>query len=152
MCSVASGLWPEAERRVVKDQETIARFIQLRAEGWTYDRIATELKVSKPTLIQWSRQHQFSIQNLRAVETEALADQCFASRQQRWEKLGRDLHRVEDELAKRDLADIPTARLLGVAARLRAEVGRETGGLRFSVAARHLPNAEYFEEVLDWQV
>ena len=141
-----------AEWPIVKDQETIARFIQLRAQGWTYDRISTELKVSKPTLIQWSRQHQFTIQNLRAVETEALAEKCFAGRQQRWEKLGHDLRRVETELAKRDLADISTARLLGLAARLRAEAAREVGDLCFSAATRHIPSEEYFEDVLDWQV
>ncbi len=136
----------------MKDQETVARFICLRAQGWTFDRIAAELKVSKPTLIGWSRQHQFEIQNLRAIETEALAEKCFASRQQRWEQLARDLRRVEDELAKRDLSDIPTARLLTLAARLRAEAGREAGGIRFSTAVRNIPSEEYFEDVLDWQV
>jgi transposase len=38
------------------DQETIARFIFLRSQGWSYDRITPELGVSKPTLIKWSRQ------------------------------------------------------------------------------------------------
>ena len=38
------------------------------------------------------------------------------------------------------------------AARLRAEVGREVGEIRFSTATRHLPSDEYFEEVLNWQV
>jgi hypothetical protein len=136
----------------VKDQETIARFIQLRAQGLSYDRISAELNVSKPTLIQWSRQHQFTIQNLRVIETEALAEKCFTGRQQRWEQIGRDLRRVEAELAKRDLADVPTSRLLTLAARLRREAACEVGDLRFSTAARHIPSEEYFEEVLDWQV
>ena len=140
------------ERPIVKDQETIARFIQLRAQSWTYDRISTELNVSKPTLIQWSRQHQFIIQNLRTVETEALAEKCFAGRQQRWQQIARDLGRVETELAKRDLTDIPTARLLGLSARLRAEASREVGDLHFSTAVRHIPPEEYFENVVDWQV
>jgi transcriptional regulator with XRE-family HTH domain len=136
----------------VKDQETVAQFIHLRAQGLSYNRIAAQLNVSKPTLIQWSRKHQFDIQNLRAIETEALAEKCFASRQQRWEQISRDLHRVETELAKRDLAEVPTAQLLSQAARLRAEVSCEVGDIRFSVAARHIPSEEYFEEVLDWQV
>jgi hypothetical protein len=37
-------------------------------------RITTELKVSKPTLIDCSRKQQFQIHNLCAVELEALAD------------------------------------------------------------------------------
>jgi hypothetical protein len=136
----------------MKDQETIARFVQLRASGLSYDKISAELKVSKPTLIDWSRKHQFDIQNLRAIETEALAENCFAGRQERWAQISRDLSRVETELAKRDLADVPTSQLLTQAARLRAEVSREVGALRFSTPTRHLPGDEYFEEVLDWQV
>jgi hypothetical protein len=136
----------------VKDHETVAQFIHLRAHGLSYDKIAAQLKVSKPTLIQWSRQHQFDIQNLRAIETEALAEKCFAGRQARWEQISHDLRRVEDELAKRDLADVPTAQLLRQTARLRAEVSREVGDIRFSTAVRHIPSEEYFEEVLDWQV
>jgi hypothetical protein len=81
-----------------------------------------------------------------------LAEQCFASRKERWEQIGRDLRRVEQELAKRDLSDIPTARLLTQAARLRAEASREAGDLRFSTSVRSIPNEEYFEDVLDWQV
>src|SRR5258706_6973236 len=136
----------------MKDQETIAQFIHLRAQGWTFDRISAEIKTSKPTLIGWSRTYQFEIQNLRAIETEALAEKCLASRQQRWEQLGRDLRRVNEELAKRDLTDIPTSRLLMQAARLRAEASREAGGLRFTTAICNIPQEERFEDVLDWQV
>ena len=49
------------------DEKTVQRFIELRSQGWPFARIATELNVSKPTLIHWSRNHQFQIQNLRAA-------------------------------------------------------------------------------------
>jgi hypothetical protein len=136
----------------MKDQETVQRFIQLRASGWSFSRISEELKVSKPTLIQWSRLHQFEIQNLRSVETEALAEQCFATKRERWEQIGRDLRRVEEELAKRDLGDVPTARLLTLAASLRNEASREAAPVRLSTAVRDIPSDQRFECVLDWQV
>ena len=136
----------------MKDQETIQRFVQLRAQGLPFAKIAAELNVSKPTLIEWSRQHQFEIQNLRAVETEALAEQCLASREHRWEQLGKHLRQVEEELAKRDFSQISTPQLLGLATRLRAEVSRELGTLRFSTPTRAIPSDEYFDSVLDWQV
>ncbi len=41
------------------DAENVARFIMLRSQGWSFTRIATELNVSKPTLIKWSRQSEF---------------------------------------------------------------------------------------------
>jgi hypothetical protein len=136
----------------MKDAEIQQRFVLLRSQGLSFARIADELKVSKPTLIQWSRLHQFEIQNLRAVETEALAEQCFASQRERWEQIGRDLRRVEAELAKRDLGEVPTARLLTLAARLRREASRETAPLSLSAAVRDIPNDERFDCVLDWQV
>ena len=136
----------------MKDQETIERFIQLRAQGWSFARISAELNVSKPTLIQWSRKHQFEIQNLRAIETEALAESCLSSRQQRWEQTSQHLRRVEEELAKRNLDTVPTSRLLMLAFRLRAEAAREASQLRFSTSVRSIPSEEYFEDVLDWQV
>jgi hypothetical protein len=136
----------------MKDAETKTRFIELRAQGWSFARIAAELNVSKPVLIQWGRAHQFEIHNLREVETEAMVEQCLASRRQRWEQLTRDQRRVEEELAKRDLGDVPTARLLSLAAKYRAEIGRETGDPRFSTAVRDIPDNERFESVLDWQV
>ena len=136
----------------MKDAETKQRFIELRAQGWSFARLAAELEVSKPVLIQWGRLHQFEIYNLRQVETEALREQCLTSRRQRWEQLTRDQRRVEEELAKRDLADVPTARLLTLAAKYRAEVGREIAEPRFSTALRDIPDNERFESVLDWQV
>ena len=66
--------------------------------------------------------------------------------------MGASLRRVEEELAKRDLADVPTSRLLALASNLRAEAGREAGQLRFSTAVRHIPVEEQFENVLNWEL
>ena len=115
----------------MKDRECINRFVMLRSQGWSFSRIEAELKVSKPTLIQWSRDQQFAIQNLRATETEALAEKLFKPLAQRWESLAHDLARVEEELGKRKLEDIPTVRLFALAASLREQIARESGPLNF---------------------
>ena len=133
------------------DQETIARFIFLRAQGWSFNRIAVELKVSKPTLIKWSRQHQFDIANLRATETEALAERIFRQQHERWESLARQLKRLEDELEKRDLEEIPASRLHGLAAQLRAEINRELGPLHFSETTKRIPTEEFVIDEHKWQ-
>ena len=44
------------------DEKTVERFVELRSQGWPFTRLAAELQVSKPTLINWSRKHQFQIQ------------------------------------------------------------------------------------------
>ena len=45
------------------DEKTVQRFIELRARGWTYARLMTELNVSKPTLIAWSHKHHAQVQD-----------------------------------------------------------------------------------------
>jgi hypothetical protein len=134
----------------MKDQETVQRFIQLRAAGWSYHRIAAEINVSKPTLIHWSRQHQTEIQNLRALETEALADRCFAPREQRWSDLGAQLRRIEAELAQRDLSKVPTSQLISLASRLRAEASRQAGELRLTSPTKTIPHEEFFDSTIQW--
>ena len=45
------------------DEKTVQRFIELRASGWTYARLMTELNTSKPTLIGWSRKCHTLVQD-----------------------------------------------------------------------------------------
>ena len=125
------------------DQEAITRFILLRSQGWSFNRIAVELQVSKPTLIKWSRQHQFQIANLRATETEALAERIFRQRHESWEYLARQLKRLEEEIDKRELEEIPASRLHAIAAALRAEIRQETGRVHFSETTSNIPSSEY---------
>jgi hypothetical protein len=136
----------------MKDSETIARFIFLRSQGWSFNRITVELNVSKPTLIKWSRQHQFDIANLRATETEALAERVFRQRHERWEFLASQLKRIEDEIEKRALDEIPIARLHSIAAGLRAEIKQEVGTVRFSETNSRIPSEEYVIARHDWEV
>jgi hypothetical protein len=134
------------------DPETIARFIMLRSQGWSFNRLAVELQISKPTLIKWSRQHQFEIANLRATETEALAERVFRQRHERWEVLARQLKRLEEEIEKRDLEEIPAARLHAIAAQLRAEINRETGLVHFAESTNTIPNTEFIYGRQEWEV
>jgi hypothetical protein len=134
------------------DQENLARFIMMRSQGWSFNRITVELGVSKPTLIKWSRQHQFEIQNLRVTETEALAEKLFKPLHQRWEAMARDLARVEEELAKRNLDTVPTARLFGLVTSLRGKIGREIGETKFSETNTNIPQDEYVIGTHNWSV
>ena len=56
----------------MKDNEIKTRFMELRAQGLPLKKIAAEIKVSKTTLINWDRDFKGEIDNLRAVELEAM--------------------------------------------------------------------------------
>jgi hypothetical protein len=96
----------------MKDQETKERFLELRAKGWAFDRIAQELKTSKPTLINWSRELQTDIANLKAIELESLQERFYMTKAQRIELFGERLQAIKAELDKRDLREIPSDKLL----------------------------------------
>ena len=132
------------------DEQTIQRFIELRAQGWTYARLGAELNVSKPTLIAWSRKHQFQLQNLKAIEREALADRWLASVAERVQRLGEQLQRVEAELAMRDVKDLTTAQLYALARQLRAQIAEATGAVQFTSPIKDIPDDEYHDQVQDW--
>ena len=94
------------------DTETKQRFIELRAKGTSYEKIAGELAVSKQTLIIWSKELEFEISNLKAVEMDSLYEQYYVSKQKRIEILGKNLELMKTELEKRDYSEIPTDKLL----------------------------------------
>ena len=133
------------------DEKTIQRFIELRSQGWTYARLGTELNVSKPTLIGWSRKHQFQIQNLKAIELEALREKWLASTAERVNALGEQLRRVEAELARRNVKDLSTAQLYRLARSLRRQIEEATGPMRFTTPVSEIPSGEYHDQVQDWQ-
>lgn len=137
-----------------KPSELVARFIELRGQGWSFARIAAELQVSKPTLINWSRQHQHAIRNLRAIEGEALAEALQVSTRACLEGLGADLQRLQSELATRDLQDVPTPRLIALIARLRAQASRVSRPLHLTQATGEIAAEEtgYLDPVVDWEV
>ena len=133
------------------DDKTIQRFIELRAQGWSYARLMAELNVSKPTLIAWSRKHQFTIQNLKAVELEALGEKWLASVSDRVNALGEQLRNVEGELSRRNVADLTTPQLYALARSLRRQIESATGVPTFTSPVNEIPGDEYHEQVHDWQ-
>ena len=135
----------------MKDQETMQKFIELRSKGWTYARLMAELNVSKPTLINWSRKFQFQIQNLRAIELEALANKWLTSVTDRVNGLGLQLQKVEAELASREIKDLSTTQLYGLARQLRSQLQEATGSVRFTTPVTQIPGDEFHEQVHDWQ-
>ncbi len=134
----------------MKDQPVQSQFIQLRALGRSFASIARELDVSKPTLIAWSRKFRFEIQNLRAIEDEALLEQVCAARDARIRSLAGQLKAIEAELAGRDFASVPTPRLFGLAESLRRQLRVELGPAEFVSTVKDIPNDEYCEEVQQW--
>ena len=115
----------------MKDQETRNRFVELRAKGWSYDRIAKELGVSKQSLINWSKELSLEISNRRAIELEALQEKYCLLKNQRIEMLGQTLKAAKEELDRRDLADISTEKLFNILLKSHAILEQDAPELTF---------------------
>jgi DNA-binding XRE family transcriptional regulator len=88
------------------------QFIELRAQGLSYDKIAQKLEVSKQTLINWSKDFELMIRNLKAIALETLQEEFCATKEKRIRIIGETLKAMKEEFSKRDLAKLPTEKLL----------------------------------------
>lgn len=127
------------------------KFIERRAQGWTLVRIANELGVAKSTLVEWSRQLRFELQNQCALQLDDLQNRLLGPPQQRATALAERLATVEDELRKRDLSELSTPRLYALAASLRRQIEQIIGDVRFVSPVKDIPGDEYIEEVQEWK-
>ena len=92
--------------------EVKSQFIELRAKGWSYLKIARKLKVSKNTLASWGAELDGDIASLKAIEMEALHEKYFMNKEARIHLLGEQLKEIKAELKRRGLEDVSTEKLL----------------------------------------
>lgn len=90
------------------------QFIELRAKGYSYQKIADELGVSKPTLMDWSKDDQTSkdIHNQRTLLIDELQEKYAMTKRHRIAVFGEVLNRAKEELDKRDLSEMSTDKLI----------------------------------------
>lgn len=101
------------------------RFIELRAQGWSFDKIAKELGKAKQTLIDWSKELQEEIANLKALELEALYEKYYLLKETRLQTFGEMLSKIKKEIEDRELSDVSTEKLLELYLKYNTQVGDE---------------------------
>lgn len=105
--------------------ETKEKFITLRAKGWSFDKIAKELGKAKQTLIDWSKELEGEIANLKAEELEALYETYYLQRENRLQTFGAMLTKIKEEIERRDLSDVSTDKLLDLFLKYNNQVKEE---------------------------
>ena len=101
------------------------RFIELRAKGWSFDRIAKELGRAKQTLIDWSKELEEEIANHKALELEALYEKYYLHKETRLQTFGELLGKIKKEIEKRNLSDVSTEKLLELYLKYQAQAKEE---------------------------
>ncbi len=92
----------------------------------SFAAIAERLDVAKSTLITWSKEAENDIGNLRQIYAEAMREKYRMGAERRVELFAKQLDTVEGELAKRDMATVPTERLFDMLLKLGREIGANT--------------------------
>ena len=107
------------------------RFVELRARGVSYRKIAEEINVAKSTLVRWSRLFAVEVKNLEKMEREAFEDEYLISRQHRVKVYAMQLNSVAEELLSRDLRDVPTHRLFEIQSLLSKKLKSQSDEMPF---------------------
>lgn len=124
-------------------QDTKERFIELRAQGWSFDKIAKETGKAKQTLIDWSKDLQEEIANRKALELEALYEKYYLLKETRLQTFGEMLSKIKKEIEVRDLSDVSTDKLLDLLLKYSNQVKEEL------IEPRFKSSEEITEEILD---
>ena len=109
----------------MKPQKTKERFIELRAKGLSFDKIAKDLKISKQTLIDWSKELQSEIANLKALELDTLYEEYYLLKENRLQTFGTMLNKIKKEVESRDLSEVPTDKLLDLFLKYNSQLKEE---------------------------
>ena len=96
----------------MKPQELKRRFVELRAEGKSYQAIAEQLHISKATCTKWERDLKEQISELKKEELKELYESYHMTKEARIKKLGDTLAKIDDALAAADLRETDPAKLL----------------------------------------
>jgi hypothetical protein len=74
------------------------QFIQLRADGLSFDKIGVQLKTSKPTLIQWSRIYKDELNDMKFQSLADLKEQYRFNQRAKYEQLLKHLQKIDDTI------------------------------------------------------
>lgn len=123
---------------MTKTTDEVQKFIELRSQGLSYDKIAGEIGVSKPTLLKWSGQYSKELGEAQFFELNNLLTQYGLMRQGRVEAFAVALGAVLKELKLRsetgNFSDVRTDKLVDLAVSLEGRIARELESAKLDVS------------------
>lgn len=108
----------------MKKGDEIMKFIELRANFYSYDEIAKQIKVSKPTLINWSAKYKSQIDRLKFIKLDALLRAFNEVEELRLEYLLKLKNKILSEIEKRDLKGVKFIDLLTAIEKIDAKIDK----------------------------
>ena len=113
-------------------------FVELRASGLSLAKIAERLSVSKTTLIAWEKELCNEIAEARFLEMQSLLETYKACKAERVKFLGKLYQRLTEELAKRDLSEVDSVKLLETLFKVEARLESELSKVKLTISKGYL--------------
>jgi hypothetical protein len=110
------------------------RFVRLRAQGLPYSEIEKELGVTKKTLLAWEGKLREDIQKEQSAEKEHIRAVYWEEKRGRIDLLRERQKRLHEEERRRDLSDIPTAKVMALEVQTSEQLKKEIRGLRVQLS------------------
>ena len=122
---------------MTKTLEEQEKFIQLRAQGMSFDKISKELNVSKPVLLKWNGEFLERIRQAQYYELENIVEKYSLMRAKRFEVHSKLLNSALAELQERaennKLKTLSTEKLFQLVEELEQRIEKDTSRELLSV-------------------
>lgn len=130
--------------------EEKSKFIELRAKGWSFDKISEEMNVSKPTLLKLNGELFQEVKEAQFFEIEGVLEQFKVMRKERLKVHCNALYKAMEEFQKRveeeNFSNLPTDKLLNLIEQLEKRIEKDTD--KESVRVSTSPDFEvYFDYI-----
>ena len=90
------------------------QIIELRSQGLSFDKISKKVKLAKNTVLKIAKKHYVEIQNMQEMRLDSLRKQLELREEDKYRRLAEMLGVIRTELAKRDLSDVATDKLMQI--------------------------------------
>jgi len=113
------------------DTDKNEKFIELRAQGLSFDTIAKKLNISKPTLIKMHKKLELDINRLKLINLESLAEQYKMSKSARLKTLGEMIGKLDLALESADFNKLSIVQLIELRLKLSDRMKAELEFIHF---------------------
>ena len=102
----------------MKDTGIKEKFILLRAEGLSFDKISKKINVSKPTLIEWQKDFRHEIKEAQEIRFTQILEKYSMIKEKRIERISKELEQLWKAYEKIDYKDMNKRELFMMITRL----------------------------------
>lgn len=98
------------------------QFVELRAKGYSFDKISKKLNISKSTLIEWSKDMSMELANAKAMFQDMYVQKFVDLEKKKAEKYFKIYERLLDQILEKDVSKEPLHKIIESLQMIEAEL------------------------------